>query len=151
MRLIRINDEAFYAVDGLIAISDADIVVLKEAVHQTPRKRVRICTHSGVEAAHHEMFVCYTSETEVAPHKHVLNDETFCVLEGDMDFILYNESGDIRSITPMGAPGSGKPFSVRVPRDTYHTIKLNSDYCVLHVTNPGPYQRENTVWVKWSK
>lgn len=145
MRLIRTSDETFYAVDGLLSITDADIAVLREEVSKTSRQRIRICTHSNVDAPLHEMFVCYTRDTAIAPHKHVGKDETFYVMEGDMDFILYNETGDVKQILPMGPPGSGKAFCVRVPANTYHSVRLNSDFCVLHEATPGPFDRADTV------
>lgn len=149
MKLIRTSDEAFYATEGLIAIRASDMDVLRTEVCKTPRQRVRICTHANVDEILHEMFVCYTRDTQIAPHKHVGKDETFYVMEGDMDFIVYNDTGDVKEILPMGDPKSGKAFCVRVPKDTYHKVVLNSDYCILHEATPGPFAREDTVWAKW--
>lgn len=145
MRLIRTNDETFYAVDGLLSISDAELAVLKAEMVNTPRQRLRICTHANADAALHEMFVCYTRSTAIAPHKHVGKDETFYVIEGDMDFILYNDTGDVKQILPMGPPGSGKAFCVRVPASTFHSVRVNSDFVVLHEATRGPFDRADTV------
>lgn len=151
MKLVRTSEEAFYAVgDGEpIHICNADIEALKAIVHGCARKRVRICTHSNVDDALHEMFVCYTKETQIAPHKHVGKDETFYVMEGEMDFILYNDSADVKKIIRMGSAQSGLPFCIRVPRDTYHKVVLHSEYCLLHEATPGPFLREDTVWANW--
>lgn len=151
MRLIQTSDEAFYAVDGLISFNDADMAFLRAAVLKSPRHRMRICTHANVDSALHEMFVAYTRETAIAPHKHVGKDETFYVMEGDMDFIVYNETGDVKQILPMGPPGSGKAFCVRVPADTYHSVRLNSDFCILHEATPGPFDRADTVQMGFSR
>lgn len=151
VKLIDVGNEALYATGSLIAITAKHIAVLKSEVHSSPRQRVRICTHPGVDDALHEMFVCYTKEAKVAPHKHVGKDETFYVMEGEMSLILYNDHGDVKNILRMGDPQSGKAFCVRVPRDTYHTVILHSEYCVLHEHTPGPFDRADTVWASWGK
>ena len=151
VRLIRTSEEAYYAVGELIFIGAEEIDTLKAEVNNCSRQRVRICTHPNVDAVLHEMFVCYTRDTKIAPHKHVGKDETFCVMEGDMDFIVYNDTGDVKRILHMGDPQSGKPFCVRVPMDTFHSVRLNSEFCVLHEATPGPFDRKDTVWATWGK
>lgn len=151
MRLVRTSEEAFYALGDLIYIGADEINILKAEVNNCSRKRVRICTHENIDAKLHEMFVCYTRDTKIAPHKHVDKDETFYVMEGDMDFILYNDTGDVKKILHMGTPGSGLPFCVRVPMNTFHSVRLNSDFCVLHEATPGPFDRADTVWATWGK
>lgn len=149
MNLIRKEPEAFYSDDDLKVVGEAEMQALKDEVHNTPRKRIRLCTHTDIDALLHEMFVCYTKDTIISPHKHVGNEETFYIMEGKMDLLLYDEWGTLKSRTEMGERGSGKPFCVRVPADTFHTVTLHSDYCLIHLANCGPFDRSKTVWASW--
>lgn len=150
MKLVRISEEAFYCEGSPIAMHDEDIAFLRSEVNRTARKRIRICTHPDVDAKLHEMFVCYTKDTKIAPHKHLGKDETFYVMEGEMDFITYDDDGKVRNVLPMGDTKSGKAFCVRVPMDTYHSVKLHSEFCVLHESTPGPFRPEDTLWARWN-
>lgn len=147
--LVRTSEEAYYAIGDLVYITGKDIDVLKNAVNHCARKRVRICTHENVESKLHEMFVCYTKTTNIAPHRHVGKDEIFYVMEGEMDFVVYNDDGTVRQTLPMGDPRSGKAFCVRVPMNTYHSVVLHSEFCVLHEATPGPFNRADTQWATW--
>lgn len=149
MNLIRTEPEAFYSDDKLKLVGEEEIKVLKSEVHVSPRKRIRLCTHDSIESDLHEMFVCYTKDTIISPHKHVGKEETFYIMEGAMDLLLYDEDGKLTSRTPMAERGSGRPFCVRVPMNTYHTVTLHSEYCVIHLSNCGPFDRSKTVWASW--
>lgn len=144
-RMVKTSDEALYALAGSYAIGEREMQMLREEVVKAPRHRIRICTHKSANELLHEMFVCYTRETAIAPHKHLSKDESFHLLDGELDFIMFNQTGDVKEIIPMGIKGSGKPFYVRVPRDTYHTVAMTSDYCILHEGTAGPFDRAHTV------
>lgn len=151
IRMLRTSEEAFHTSDRLVAVSHAEIDVLKAELPATNRKRIRLCCHPNSHAWMHEMFVLYTKQTYIQPNKHLAKDETFLILEGEADFIFYTESGDVSKIIPLGTPESGKTFFVRVPQGVYHSVVMHSDYLVIHEATPGPYDREHTVWAPWAK
>jgi cupin fold WbuC family metalloprotein len=144
--LVRTSEEAYYALGDIFSIGETELNVLRKEVMNTSRQRVRICCHRNTLAPLHEMFVCYTKSTRIQPHKHLAKDESFHVLEGNLDLIFYNGTGDVIDIVPMAAKGSSKPFYYRVPRDTYHAVVVNSNYCILHEATAGPFERSHTVW-----
>jgi cupin fold WbuC family metalloprotein len=146
MVMERREPEAFYGIG--LGVGAEEIAVLKAEVHKTPRKRIRLCTHSDTDAALHEMFVCYTKDTDIGAHKHTDKDETFYVMEGEMDFVVFDDAGRVTTTLPMG--GAGEPFCVRVPINTWHTVRLKTDYCVIHLSNVGPFAKDRTVWAQWA-
>ncbi len=123
--------------------------MLKREVVSCRRHRVRICTHPHVNAALHEMFVCYSNKVAIQPHKHLGKDEIFHVLEGLMDVILYNDTGDVQRVIRMGDYASGLPFCLRNPMDVFHSVVVRTPFAVLHEATPGPYIRPATVYASW--
>lgn len=148
-RMVRVSEEAFFAVDDVVLVGKSHIDRLKAELPNTSRKRIRLCTHSNVNDSLHEMFVLYTKDTHIQPNKHLGKEETFHILEGEADFIFYNDTGDVTKIIPLGTKESGRSFFVRVPEGVYHTVAMTSDYLVIHEATPGPYVREHTVWAPW--
>ena len=151
MNMIRVSEEAFYATEVPVIVGDAEIAKLKAELHQTKRKRIRLCTHPNVNAPLHEMFVLYCKETKIGANKHFAKDETFYVMEGFADLVFFNDTGDVTQIVQLGPYGSGNAFSARIPHDTWHDVVVSSDYLLLHETTPGPYIRDHTIWAPWSK
>lgn len=150
-RMVWTGMEAYYALGDMFAIGHPEMELLRREVLTAPRKRVRLCTHANMKARLHEMFVCYTPGAKIAPHKHLAKDESFHVLEGALDFITYNETGDVTEITSMGDRHSGLPFYVRVPMDTNHAVNVTSEFCILHEGTAGPFDRAHTVWAQWGR
>jgi cupin fold WbuC family metalloprotein len=145
-RMVWTGTEAYYSAGEAFAVGEREMSILRGDVKTSPRQRVRLCTHANMNAKLHEMFVCYMRNTKISRHKHLAKDESFHLLEGELDFIMFNETGDVKEIISMGTKDSGKPFYVRVPRDTYHTVAMTSDYCILHEGTAGPFDRAHTVW-----
>lgn len=150
-KMIRTHEEAFYTTDKIVVVGKREIDILKAELPNTSRKRIRLCCHPNTSDPLHEMFVLYTKDTYIQPNKHLAKEETFLILEGDADFIFYNETGDVTQIIPLGSPSSGKDFFVRVPQGVYHSVAMNSEYLVIHEATPGPYDRAHTVWAPWAK
>src|SRR5687768_8037033 len=89
------NDEVLIAATPIVTVSPADIEALKALALQNPRKRIRICTHKDTADPLHEMLIVHTRDTYVRPHKHLNKSESFHVIEGTVDVVIFNESGDV--------------------------------------------------------
>ncbi len=146
----RITEEMCRAKPGIVTLRKADLNYLKSEVYSVPRKRIRLCIHPGDDAALHEMFVVYTGLTYVRPNLHRGKDESLHILEGDADFIFFDEDGNVLDVVPLGTQHSGKNFFVRVPQGVFHTIIMRSDYLVIHEATPGPFRKEETLWAPWA-
>ena len=146
----RIAQEVFVADEPIVSVGRKEMDFLKKTVHETDRKRVRLCAHASTENTLHEMFVVYMSMTYVKPNKHLNKDESLHILEGEADFIFFDERGGITEIVPLGDYRSGRQFYVRVPAFMYHTIIMRSETLVIHEVTPGPFNRADTVWAPWA-
>jgi len=150
LKMKRTGEEVFVADQPVVSIGSKEIEFLKQTVHTTARKRVRLCAHRELENTLHEMFVVYMDMTYVKPNKHLGKDESLHILEGEADFIFFDEKGKIIEIVPLGAAGTGRQFYIRVPASVYHTIIMRSERLVIHEATPGPFRREDTVWAPWA-
>jgi|HubBroStandDraft_1064217.scaffolds.fasta_scaffold08452_3 cupin fold WbuC family metalloprotein len=142
--------EVVYAGEGMVTVDAATIAsLIRDAAHN-PRRRIRLCTHSNVDDAVHEMLIVHERSCYVRPHKHVGKSESFHVIEGTVDVVVFDDLGTIAEVISMGPYASHRPFFYRIAEPLYHTLLIRSDVLVFHETTGGPFQRNQTVFAPWS-
>jgi len=144
-----LNEEVLYAADEIVQVKRQDISELVAMAVKNPRKRVRICSHRGVGDKLHEMLIVHTKETYVRPHKHLGKSESFHVIEGEVDVVVFDEAGKIFDVISLGDYPSGKTFYYRIADPLYHTLLIRSDIIVFHETTNGPFRYEDMVFAPW--
>jgi cupin fold WbuC family metalloprotein len=142
--------ETYEATDAVVHVSQAELDFLAEAIHRSPRKRTRICTHKSVAERLHEMFVIYGQETYVRPNRHFGKDESVFVLEGRADFVFFDEQGEITQVVRMGDHSTGLAYYCRVPAGVFHTILIRSERILLFEGTPGPFDPSDTAYADWA-
>ena len=146
----EISNEVFYADQSIVQVDQKDIQFLKDKALENKRQRSRLCTHHDTEDILHEMLIIHTPNTYVRPHKHVNKSESFHVLEGTANVIIFDADGHITKVVQMGDYLSGKTFYYRLSSCLYHTLIITSDIIVFHETTNGPFNRDDTVFASWS-
>lgn len=144
------NAEVLYADDRVVTIDATAIAELKRAAERNARKRIRVCAHRGVEDRLHEMLIVHEFNTYVRPHKHVGKSESFHVIEGEVDVVIFDDDGRISEMIEMGTFQSGRPFFYRIADPLYHTLLIRSPVLVFHETTSGPFKREETIFAPWA-
>lgn len=142
--------EVVYAGDGVVTVDAATIAALIRDAANNERRRIRLCAHSNVNDAVHEMLIVHERSCYVRPHKHIGKSESFHVIEGDVDVVLFDDYGVVTDAISMGSYGSQKPFFYRIAEPLYHTLLIRSDVLVFHETTAGPFQRDQTAFAPWS-
>ncbi len=150
MQIKKFNEEVWYTKEEITNISRQDIASLKKMAMVNPRKRIRLCSHRSVEDTVHEMLIIHTKETYVRAHKHLHKSESFHLIEGSVDVLLFDDNGQLRQVVEMGDYSSGKQFYFRMDGPVYHTLIINSDFIVFHETTQGPFVRTDTVFAPWA-
>jgi cupin fold WbuC family metalloprotein len=150
LRLRRESEEVLYVEGPLATLADEDIAWLKKLAASNSRQRIRICSHAKPEDTLHEMIIVHTREAYVRPHKHLDRCESFHVISGEVDVIVFTESGSIKSVFRMGPYGSGKPFYYRLNQPIFHMLIVRSEVLVFHECTTGPFRREGTLFAPWS-
>src|SRR5664280_1436409 len=96
------NEEVLYADAPLSTLGRDDIEWLKTKALKTARQRIRICSHRDSGDLLHEMLIVHARDTYVRPHKHVNKDESFHVIAGEVDVVLFEENGALCKAIPHG-------------------------------------------------
>lgn len=142
--------EVVYAGEGLVTVDAAAIASLIADAAKNPRRRIRLCAHASVADAVHEMLIVHERSCYVRPHKHIGKSESFHVIEGHVDVVLFDDLGRVETSISMGPYGSNKPFFYRIAEPRFHTLIIRSEVLVFHETTSGPFRREQTVLAPWS-
>ena len=150
MNTTKFNEEVLFASDTIVKIDSSDIAELKNKAKQNPRKRIRICAHKDIKDHIHEMLIVHEKSCYVRPHKHVNKTETFHIIEGKADIILFHEDGTIDQSISMGDVASGLKFFYRLPPDRYHTMLIKSEVLVFHEITNGPFIENDISFASWS-
>ncbi len=150
MRTKPFNSEVLYPDDPIVKVAERDVAWLKTQAGQNERKRIRLCAHNSVDDSLHEMLIVHTHDTYVRPHKHLNKSESFHVIEGRVDIVLFDNDSNITDLIHMGDYGSGHYFYNRIADSRYHTLLIHSDVLVFHETTNGPFVRSQTIFAPWS-
>ena len=145
-----LNNEVFYANTDLVITSRKDISHLKELASANPRRRVRLCTHRDIDDRIHEMLIVLGKGNYVRPHRHTNKPESFHVIEGVADVILFGEDGKAYQIVKMGEYHSGRQFFLRIDKPVYHSVVVASGFFVFHEATSGPFNRDDTEFAPWA-
>ena len=149
-RFRKESEEVLYDLEPVVRISRKDVDFLKETAEHNERKRIRLCAHGSIEDSLHEMVITHAKGTYVRPHKHLGKIESFHVIEGTVDVVVFDDDGNITGVTRMGDYQSGQPFYHRISEPSYHTLLITSDVLVFHEITNGPFRREDMVYAEWS-
>ena len=136
--------------ETVVRITSDDVGLLKSKLRESSRGRVRICAHSDGTNRLHEMIIALAATTYVRPHKHFDKSESFHIIEGSVDVILFDDAGEITDIVELGEFGSGRSFYYRLSTATYHTLIIHSDPLVIHETTNGPFRKGDAQFAEWA-
>lgn len=145
IQLERINDEVFVAAMPIVALGDEETQFVKQQATSSPRRRARICTHQANTDALHEMLIAISAESYIHPHKHISKSESFHVVEGLVDVIIFDDAGEITNVVELGAHGSGRSYYYRLSSSKFHTLIIRSELVVLHEVTNGPFDKTQTI------
>jgi cupin fold WbuC family metalloprotein len=142
--------EVLYAAEGLVTLDADGVAQLKRDAARIPRHRIRLCAHASLDDRLHEMLIVHERGCYVRPHKHVGKSESFHVIEGEVDVVIFDDAGGVADVIPMGTYASGRPFFYRLAEPTFHTLLIRSPVLVFHETTNGPFRREETLFAPWA-
>jgi cupin fold WbuC family metalloprotein len=148
--LTRSAPGVFVTDDPIVRVGPDIIARLKQEARNTPRKRARLNTHRHMDDAVHEMLIVLDRETYVRPHRHAEKSESFHVIEGEADVVVFDDDGGIAEVIELGPSGGGRCFFYRLAEPRYHTMVIHSDALVIHETTNGPFIESRTSFAPWA-
>jgi cupin fold WbuC family metalloprotein len=150
MYLKRVNNEVAIANEKVVKAGRSEIETLKEFVRISSLGRSRICAHTDSSDPLHEMIIALAKTTYIRPHKHYDKSESFHIIEGELDVILFDEAGHISDVIPMGLHETGRIFYYRLSEPLFHTLLIRTDLVIVHETTNGPFKKDDAVFAPWS-
>ena len=149
IKTIKENNEVLYSKDGFIHLDSKELNDLKELAMLNPSSKIRLCTHLSPKDVIHEMIIYHPKGTYVHPHKHLGRAESFYLISGAIDCIIFDDIGNIEKNFSMGDFSSGKIFYYRMPSNTYHTQLFKKD-TFFHEVTMGPFTNTDTIKAEWA-
>ncbi|RXH36383.1 WbuC family cupin fold metalloprotein [Bradyrhizobium zhanjiangense] len=144
------NPEVYYSDDAIVTADDATIAELKRIAAGNPRLRSRLCTHPDPSSGLHEMLIVHHREAYVRPHKHFGKPESFHLIEGTAQVVIFEDDGRIRDVLEMAPYGHGALCYYRMPEKVFHSILITSEWLVFHETTAGPFDPARTAFPDWA-
>ena len=135
----KINNEVFVADESIVRLGPEQISFLKQQAVSSTRKRARICTHRSNDDALHEMLIAISANSYIHPHKHMSKVESFHIIEGLVDVVVFDDVGTIVDIVELGDISTGRDFYYRLSDCMFHTLLIHSDFLVVHEVTNGPF------------
>lgn len=109
----------------------------------SPRLRMNHNFHSGPEDNPHRFLNILLRGTYIRPHRHLSppKPETFLVLEGAADVIIFDDAGAITARYQLGLETSeGRLWGVDIAPGVWHTILPRTERAVCFEVKPGPWK-----------
>jgi cupin fold WbuC family metalloprotein len=148
--LERISDEVFVAKEPIVILGDEELIFIRQQALSSPRQRARICAHRRSEDLLHEMFIALSKQTYIQPHRHRQKSESFHIVEGEVDVVLFEDDGAIHEIVCLGPVGTGRACFYRLDSLRYHTLVIRSELLVMHEVTNGPFDRRLTEYAPFA-
>ena len=150
MKWVKQNEEVLYPKQNdFVVINKQDIDHLRQVAYSNPRQRARYCTHTSVDDEVHEMIIYHKKGTYIRPHKHMEKTESFHIIDGDANVVLFDEEGNVNTVRSMGVYESGKSFYYRIPESVFHMQILKKN-TLFHEATKGPFDKNDTVFPSWA-
>jgi cupin fold WbuC family metalloprotein len=134
-------------------ISGALIDTVAALATASPRLRMNYNFHSHAADNPHRFLNVLLQGTYIRPHRHLVPPkfESFLVLEGVADVILFDEQGAVTARHRLGEESSeGHLWGIDISPGVWHTILARTKRVVCFEVKPGPWveanDKEFAVW-----
>jgi len=145
MKLRRINDEVFVAEGSIVRFGPDETRFVKERAATSARRRARICAHQDSDELLHEMLIGVAADSYIHPHRHTAKVESFHIVEGLVDVVIFDDAGAVRDVVKLGAGIPDRSFYYRLSESAFHTLLVRTPWLVIHEVTNGPFRKDETV------
>ncbi len=128
-------------------ISTSLFNAVAERAAASPRLRMNHNFHSGPEDNPHRFLNVLLAGTYIQPHRHANppKPESFLVLEGAADVIIFNDNGAVIKRYRLGVDAGSNSekdrlWGVDIAPGVWHTILPRTARVVCFEVKPGPWQ-----------
>ncbi len=119
-------------------IIDAELLAkLSKQAENNERLRKNYNLHSALSDNVQRLLNALEPGTELPIHRHLHTDETYIVLSGSLNVLLYNDKKKLTQ-TVFLDPQKGK-YGISVPAGKWHTVEVLEKGTVIFEVKQGPY------------
>jgi cupin fold WbuC family metalloprotein len=144
------GEGVFTASGPIVKLSHQSTERLTAALAQSAKGRVRICGHPDVDDRVHEMIIVLARGGYIQPHRHRDKSESFHIIEGELDIVVFDEGGAVLETIAMGPYGSDRLFFYRMNASLFHTVIVRTPHVIFHETTTGPFRADETEFASWA-
>jgi cupin fold WbuC family metalloprotein len=145
--LQKISDEVFVERNEVVRHDKRYVDFIKKASLSSTKGRARICMHKGSKELIHEMLISISSKSYIRPHKHFNKSESFHLVEGEADIVLFSDNGKIIEVIPFSKENN---FYYRLDHSCFHTLLIKSPLLVIHEVTNGPFNAGDAEFAKFA-
>jgi cupin fold WbuC family metalloprotein len=142
--------EVFRECGSIVEIGPDWLSRLKTSAIESPLGRCRVCVHVDDAAMVQEMILAMRQDVLFRPHRHPGKTESFHMIEGALDIVVFDEGGIPARAIQLAAVGGGKPFYYRLNEALYHAILPRTPLVVFHETTTGPFSKDDAQFAEWA-
>lgn len=140
----------FRSTDPVLEVGADWIGRLKAAAAAAPQKRARLCLHRDDGDPLHEMIIVFHRDTLITPHRHVGKSESFHVLLGALDVLIFDDGGRPERRVRIGSADDGRNPVYRLSAPLWHSVLVRSEFAAIHEVTNGPFDPARTVEAPWA-
>lgn len=145
-KLIKKSNDVYQALGSIINIGQSEVAFLKAQLPFSSKGRVRINLHPSSNDLLHEMFIAISAHSYIRPHKHPMKSESFHIIYGEVDIVLFEDDGKIREVISLAHRKNGASFFYRISEPIFHTLVVKSEFVVLHEITNGPFNEGEAIF-----
>ena len=140
----------FHSIDDIAEVTPDWYDRLKANALGAKRKRSRLCLHHSDDDLLHEMIIVFHRDAVIRPHRHQHKSESYHMIFGELDIVLFDDDGRPTRLVCMGDLASGKTLVYRQSKPIWHSVIIRSEYAAIHEVTNGPFRVEENEFAPWS-
>jgi cupin fold WbuC family metalloprotein len=143
--------EVIFNKNDIVAADKRQVQFLKNKASKTQDGKARFCLHKKLEDSLHEMIIALCKDVYVRPHKHRVKTETFHLIEGKLEVIVFNDRGELCRRIFLNKKGENSSLLCRLGKGIWHTVIPLTNFVVFHEITNGPYEgKEDSIFAPWA-
>jgi cupin fold WbuC family metalloprotein len=140
----------FYNEQNVAEVGSEWYEKLKHHAFEADQKRARLCLHKSPDDLLHEMLIVFHRDTLIRPHRHIGKTESYHMVFGELDIVLFSDDGRPIRLVSMGTLASGKTHIYRLNAPIWHSVIVRSEYAAIHEVTNGPFKVEENDFAPWA-
>jgi len=144
--LLKSND-VLVCTDEIVSLNYSVLNQLNHMAVSSPKHRARVCVHKDNTALIQEMIIQINHGSYICPHRHDNKCESFHLIKGDADIVVFKDDGEIEKVIRFSKDHS---FYYRLDSNLFHTIILRSESVVFHEVTNGPFVQNATEFASFA-